>query len=141
MRGNGLVVVLLTLCLGALCGCAPAQQPPMESDRSQFSAPAGGFTAQVVVSGTEGVTVTWIDDSAKLIITTEGSSSCPLVPLRLDGEDQDTIVLGRDDGGNDVCSADLGPTSSTITRPKSWDPGIQIVGTYTDTELYLTPSR
>lgn len=140
MRRPGLVAILLALCLGSACGCAP-EQPPMESDRSQFSAPSSGFTAQVVASGAEGVTITWIDDTTKLIITTEGSSSCPLVPLRLDGEHHDTVVLGRDDGGNAVCSADLSPTSSTITRPKSWDPGIQIVGTYTDTELYLTPSR
>lgn len=140
MRRNGIVAIVLALCLVSTCGCAP-EQPLIESERSQSSAPSGGFAAQVLVAGAKGVTITWLDDDIKVIITSQGSSSCPLVPVRLDGETQDTVVLGRDDGGNAVCSADISPTSSTITRPASWDPGIQIVGVYTDTELYLTPSR
>lgn len=140
MKRITLAASVLALLLTFACGCAPSELQ-IESKRTQEPAPSNGFVAQIVVTRAEGVTVTWLADGDEIVITTQGSSSCPLVPLRLDGEAAEVLVLGRDDGGSPACSADLAPTSTTIKRPDAWNLGAQITGSYTDTELRLTPSK
>lgn len=126
----------LVSCL-VLSGCSDA--PRIAGDRAPSPAPTVDIVAQRTAQGAEGITITWPLDSASIIITSLGSSSCPLVPLRVEGDQRNVVVLDRDTGGSDVCTADISPTSSTIARPATWAPGTAIRATYRDNEVLLVP--
>jgi hypothetical protein len=122
------------LCVCLLTGCA-VSTPPMDRSQSQVPAPQSGYVAQQTVDGADGVTVTWLEDESRIVITTSGSSSCPLVPLRTE---ERTLVLGHDADEGNVCSTDINPTSSTIESPPGWSPGISLIGVNRDGLLLIS---
>lgn len=130
-------MVAIVGCL-VLSGCSPTP-PILPGEREPTAAPTAGFLAQVAAEGAEGITVTWLKDSSDVVVTTMGSSGCPLVPSENIDSPPHTLVLVRDTAGASDCPADINPTSTTIERPAGWDVGILISARYTDQSVYLIP--
>jgi hypothetical protein len=129
------VVILLAL---VMPGCS-AGEARIEADRAPTPAPTGRIIAQQAADGAEGIIVSWLADSTRVTITTLGSSSCPLVPLRIAPDHPDVLILDRDTAGSSVCSADLNPTSSTLERPEGWTPDSPMRAEYRDNDVLLFP--
>jgi len=62
------------------------------------------------------VLLQWSSETDRLLVTTFGSSSCPLLPIALEA-DADTLVLTVSTGRVQVCTADYGPTTSVVVVP------------------------
>lgn len=60
--------------------------------------------------------LTWLDDGQAFAITTWGSSSCPPVAVEIES-DRDSITVEFEDSDNEVCTADLGPTTHEFDLP------------------------
>lgn len=125
-------VILLSIPLSACAGSVI-----LVRDQSPEPAPTAGYAAQTQAGI---ITVTWPTDSSELALTSVGSSSCPFVPRNFEGDDDRTLVMARDTGGADNCSADLSPTTSTIARPPAWEAGAQ-VDAVTENDLIMLTVR
>jgi len=62
------------------------------------------------------VLLQWSSETDRLLVTTFGSSSCPLLPIALEA-DADTLVLTVSTGRVEACTADYGPTTSVVVVP------------------------
>ena len=62
------------------------------------------------------VQLQWSAETDRLLVTTFGSSSCPLLPIALEA-DADTLVLTVSTGRVQACTADYGPTTSVVVVP------------------------
>lgn len=60
--------------------------------------------------------LTWLEDGDAFAITTWGSSSCPPVAVEIES-DPDSITVEFEDSDDEVCTADLGPTSHEFDVP------------------------
>lgn len=63
---------------------------------------------------------TWVDRGSTFSVTTWGSSSCPPVPVRVEGND-DVVTVTYDDNRHNVCTADLAPTTRVLELPDGMD--------------------
>ena len=117
-----IVVVISSL---ALAGCS--SDPFMDREQVRGFPSSEEALAQVDLGR---VLVTWPRVGDLIQLTTEGSSSCPLVPYR--ALDDDALELRIDTGGSEACSADLSPVTSTVQRPSGWAPGVSLEVTSDD---------
>lgn len=62
------------------------------------------------------VVLQWSAEANRLLVTTYGSSSCPLLPIALEA-DASTLVLTVSTGRVEACTADYGPTTSVVVVP------------------------
>lgn len=62
------------------------------------------------------VVLQWSEAPDRLLVTTYGSSSCPLLPIALEA-DASTLVLTVSTGRVEACTADYGPTTSVVVVP------------------------
>jgi hypothetical protein len=70
-----------------------------------------------------GLALAWIDNGARLAITTWGSSSAPSVPTTFEVEGQRlTLILACRNPGGGPISADLSPYVTVIDAPPGLDP-------------------
>ncbi|WAB83632.1 hypothetical protein OVN20_11335 [Microcella daejeonensis] len=62
------------------------------------------------------VVLQWSAEPDRVLVTTYGSSSCPLLPIALEA-DASTFVLTVSTGRVEACTADYGPTTSVVMVP------------------------
>jgi hypothetical protein len=117
MRTAGLPTALVT----ALVACSHAQPGvaravvTYERGLPPSATPSRSFHTEPVAS--------WADPR-RIYVVTYGSSSCPSLPtvVRADGPHRVTIMTKEHlANGDDGCTSDLGPTTSTVTLPKDTD--------------------
>lgn len=113
----------------AACGTDP---PSSVADRTSRGLP-DSYEVPVGAQGLPdpSVAATWIERGRRFAVITWGSSTCPLVPTTLAMDEQ--VTIGFESSDEDVCTADLGPTTHEFTVPDGAAPGpLGIVVTYAD---------
>jgi len=134
-RRYSVAIAIATLSL-ALAGCSA--DPFMDREQERGFPSSEEALAQVDLGR---VLVTWPHDLDLIQLTTEGSSSCPLVPYRT--LDDEVLELRIDTGGSAACSADLSPVTSTVERPSGWPTGVSLEMTSTDDDstIFITTQK
>lgn len=59
----------------------------------------------------------WVTPGSTFAITTWGSSSCPDVPVKVEGT-TDSITVAFESNSQEACTADLAPTTHEFPLPK-----------------------
>ncbi|WP_265522337.1 hypothetical protein [Oerskovia flava] len=122
MRTTALLAVPSVLVLlGACAASSDGTTPPAGSDGSASIA-IDRFTDwhPPLPALSEGVTSAVVDistDPARLIVTTWGSSSCPVVPVAIAWADASTLQLSVEPHPARECTADLAAVSQVVEVP------------------------
>lgn len=78
----------------------------------------------------------------QLYLVTWGSSSCPKLPTKVAADGAHHLVIRTKAylaKGDNACTADLGPTTSTVTLPPESDDAAELRVDVDDTALTLPP--
>lgn len=89
-----LIAIVAVLVTVPVTGCSDGHPKDPHVGSVRTTAPETGFLSQQIIGRDgqmldEGLTVTWVNED-EIAVTTWGSGSCPLLPLRLIGTDLDS---------------------------------------------------
>lgn len=114
---------LVCLCIG-MVACSAALPPTNESTKSidivrvTSGLPPGEPSDN---GGTEAFAkFVSAERASELSVVTFGSSSCPAIPQAFRAHDHEIIDIVLVVEGGEICSADLGPTTTVVTIPEGY---------------------
>jgi hypothetical protein len=86
----------------------------------------------------------WASKPRQIYVTTWGSSSCPRLPTSIESDGPRRIHITTSDNvwsDDEGCTADLGPTTSTVTLPKDVADSAPLAVTIDGTTTQLDPQH
>lgn len=96
----------------AVSGACSADAPESIAETHLAGVPSGVLA--------DGIFVASHEDSRRINLVTTGSSSCPVLPVRMEWNPVDDVLLiglGNPAGRDQPCSADMSPTTSVLRLP------------------------
>lgn len=112
MRTFALRIIPITMIALALTACSG---PTSVADDTSPGTPDSDELE--IDPGSDGPIAFWIDRDTMFGVVTWGSSSCPPVPTEMEG-DAAVIKILFEPSDNEVCTADMAPTTHTFTVPE-----------------------
>ncbi len=112
--------MLAVALLVALSGCSSIVVQSYQggpSDAYKSPPPAPGATHEL----REKPSVAWVDHGRRIAVTTVGSSSCPGAPDTVTVGGAASLIITIKRTGGPACTADFGPTTFEVARPKGLD--------------------
>lgn len=104
-------VVIAALAMLAISGC---NADPVSVAKDSYRGLPGGPSSQPLVDSE--ISAEWIEKGSTFAIITWGSSSCPPVPVSLEGS-KHVVVIKFDDSRPEICTADMAPTTRVFDLP------------------------
>lgn len=75
----------------------------------------------------------WIEEGTRFALVTWGSGSCPRIVTAIDGAGPSSVALTLEPSPQDICTADMAPTTHELTLPESVTARpVTVTLTYTD---------